>query len=136
MCKLRIRSIINSASALVWLAMPRRNRSPVRDVYVKLFWRALKTIDEDYTVFVHLVDANGKIIAQKDDQPQRGAYPTSFWDAGEVIGDEHALTIPRDALSGTYQVEVGIYRVSDGARLPVRDGDHIVLTNLQIDKLK
>ncbi|MCI0475240.1 MAG: hypothetical protein L0Y55_03260, partial [Anaerolineales bacterium] len=37
---------------------------------LKLFWRAQKSIAEDYTIFIHLVDANGKIIAQDDAQPQ------------------------------------------------------------------
>jgi len=43
---------------------------------VKLYWRARAPIAEDYTVFMHLVDANDKMVAQQDAQPQRGAYPT------------------------------------------------------------
>ncbi len=89
---------------------------------VKLYWRALAAMTNDYTVFVHLVDAGGKTIAQQDDQPQRGAYPTSFWDVGETIADEHALVIPRDAPAGDYSIEIGVYRASDGARLPIRNG--------------
>ncbi|MBI5305121.1 MAG: glycosyltransferase family 39 protein [Chloroflexi bacterium] len=98
---------------------------------VRLFWRALKSLDEDYTVFVHLVDANGKLIAQKDDQPQHGAYPTSLWDAGEIVADEYALTLPRDAPPGEYRVIVGLYRASDVTRLPVNGGDAITLSTIQ-----
>ena len=94
---------------------------------LKLYWRALVPLSEDYTVFVHLVDANGKIIAQQDAQPQHGAYPTSFWDAGEIVVDEYTFVVPRDAPPGDYQIEIGIYRASDGTRLLTRDGDHIVL---------
>jgi hypothetical protein len=99
---------------------------------VKLFWQARGALDEDFTVFVHLVDARGKIVAQKDDQPQRGAYPTSLWDAGEVVVDEYALTIPREAAPGAYRVLIGVYRASDGARLSVQGDDHLVLTTIQI----
>ncbi|MCI0478824.1 MAG: hypothetical protein L0Y55_21480, partial [Anaerolineales bacterium] len=81
----------------------------------------------------HLVDANGKIVAQQDAQPQRGAYPTSFWDAGEIVVDEYALAIPRDASPGEYRVRVGVYRASDGARLATRDGDFIALAVVRVN---
>ncbi len=90
---------------------------------VRLYWRALAAMDEDYAVFVHLVDTRGKVIAQKDDQPQSGAYPTSFWDAGEVVADAYRIAIPRDELTQEFEVRVGVYRARDGSRLPVRGGD-------------
>ncbi|MDE3089379.1 MAG: hypothetical protein KGJ80_08330, partial [Chloroflexota bacterium] len=89
---------------------------------VKLYWRALASITEDYTVFVHVLDANGNTVAQKDDQPQRGAYPTSFWDVGETVADEYAVALPSDLAPGDYQIETGIYRASNGARLSIRNG--------------
>ena len=99
---------------------------------LKLYWRALASVSEDYTVFVHLVDANGTIIAQDDAQPQRGAYPTSFWDAGEIVADEHTWTIPRDVAPGEYRLLVGVYRASDGARLLTREGDFVALPNIRV----
>ncbi len=103
-------------------------------IHVKLYWRALNAMDEDYTVFVHLIDGSGTIIAQQDDQPQRGTYPTSFWDAGELIADEYALAIPSDAPPSDYRIEVGIYRAGDGPRLPVPGGDHITLATVSITR--
>jgi hypothetical protein len=99
---------------------------------LKLYWRALVPLTKDYTVFVHLTDANGKIIAQKDNQPQRSVYPTSFWDVNEIVADEYVLAVPRDASPGDYQIRVGIYRASDGARLPAPDGDYVILTSVRI----
>jgi len=99
---------------------------------VRLDWRALKAMDEDYTVFVHLVDANGKTVAQKDDQPQHGVYPTSFWDAGETVADAYAVEIPRDLAAGDYRLWVGVYRASDGSRLPVNGSDYANLGIVQI----
>lgn len=89
---------------------------------VKLYWRALAPMTDDYTVFVHLVDASGKTVAQKDDQPQGGAYPTSFWDVGETVGDEYPVAIPRELAPGDYRIEIGIYRASDNTPLPLRTG--------------
>jgi len=108
--------------------------TPGSMLQLKLYWRALAAMNEDYTVFVHLVDANGKIIAQRDDQPRSGAYPTSFWDVGEIIADEYALAVPRDEPPGDYRIEVGVYRVEDGTRLPVPGDDHIVLATVRVTR--
>lgn len=118
--------------ALVGHVQPQAS-SPGSSISVKLYWRALAPMTEDYTVFVHLVDANGKTVAQQDAQPQHGAYPTSFWDVGETVADEYALAVPRDAPSGDNQIEIGIYRASDGARLQVRNGgDALKLGTLRV----
>jgi len=100
---------------------------------IKVYWRALAPMTEDYTVFVHLLDANGKTVAQEDDQPQSGAYSTSFWDVGETIADVYALAIPRELAAGDYRIEIGIYRARDGMRLPIRNGgDALGLGSVQI----
>jgi len=103
-----------------------QNIAPGSTLPVKLYWRALKPIAEDYTVFVHFVDTNGNIIAQKDNQPQHNTYPTSFWDVGETIADEYALEIPPDVAPGNYRLMIGIYRTSDGARLLTPTGESAI----------
>lgn len=108
--------------------------APGSSLQVRLYWRALVPLTEDYTFFVHLVDASGKTIAQKDDQPQQGRYPTSFWDVSETIADSYIVEIPRDAAPGEYRIEVGIYRAGDGSRLPVTGGDYANLGIVQFVK--
>jgi hypothetical protein len=126
-----VNHVFGDQIALVGLARP---DSVVRGstLSLKLYWRALAPIAEDYTVFVHLVDANGNIIAQRDSQPQRGAYPTSFWDAGEIVMDEYALVVPRDASPSDYQIRVGVYRANDVARLATRNGDFVALASVRV----
>ena len=53
----------------------------------------------DYTVFVHVMNANGSAAAQHDGMPQLGAYPTRLWVAGEDVADTHPLQLP----SGSYR---------------------------------
>jgi hypothetical protein len=89
---------------------------------VTLHWRCLQPPAADYTVFVHLLDANGETIAQHDSQPQGGAYPTSICDAGEVVVDLHPLSLPPDLPAGKYRLRVGLYRPETGKRLPVDGG--------------
>ncbi len=102
-------------------------------VKVKLYWRALSPMGKDYTVFVHLIDEDGKIKAQGDDQPVDGGSPTSIWRVGEIIEDEHFISLSPSEKCRC-QVAVGMYDLqtmerlavfdSNGVRLP---GDEIVL---------
>ncbi len=89
-----------------------------------LYWQALKRSEQDYKVFVHLLDASGKIVAQQDQQPQNGGYPTSLWDPGEQVRDEHVLSLPPGI--DNYRVEIGLY-LELGERLPVQGGDSLGL---------
>jgi len=103
-----------------------------------LYWRALAKMDRDYTVFVHLEDEAQRIWGQKDGEPQAGNYPTSLWDAGEVVRDERELTVAPDAPPGVYELTVGLYLVDSGERLPVTTaegrllGNHLVLGQVQV----
>ena len=69
--------------------------------------------------------ADNHIVAQKDDAPQSGAYPTSFWDAGEVVIDDRVIEIPANAPAGGFPIKIGLYRPEDGTRLTI-DGDPAV----------
>ncbi len=95
-----------------------------RQVQLTLYWRALKKADQDYTVFVHLLDAVGKIVAQIDAPPRGGTYPTSSWDAGEMVKDEYTLTVPADARA-PFSLAVGMYEQPSLQRLPVENSDHV-----------
>ena len=85
-----------------------------------LYWRAKQKIDADYTVFVHLVDDSGSVIAAYDSQPQSGRSPTSTWDPGQLKVDPIVLAVPFDAAPGSdRKLEVGLYTPTDGKRLSV-----------------
>lgn len=98
-----------------------------------LYWQALGEMEKDYTVFTHLLDGEGRIRGQKDSFPLGGLRPTTGWMEGEYIIDEYDLSVQPDALPGEYLLEVGIYDVSTGERLPVYDeggqptGDRLLL---------
>lgn len=89
-----------------------------------LTWESRRISEVDYTVFVHLTDAEGRPVAQSDSQPQQGAYPTSFWRMGERLQDPYLLEIPADVRPGEYDLRVGMYFLETGERLPLlgRDG--------------
>jgi hypothetical protein len=105
---------------------------------VQLFWQAAEDLDVDYTVFVHLVGEDGQIAGQHDGMPEGGFFPTSAWDPGEVVLDEHQFDIDPGIPAGDYQLRVGLYQLETRERLPVMDvdgqplGDDIVLTMVPI----
>lgn len=88
---------------------------------VDLEWEALAPVGEDFTVPVHLVDLAQpeQPLAQGDDEPLSGRWPTSSWIAGRTFVDPHAVTLPADLPPGEYALAVGFYRPADFTRLPV-----------------
>jgi hypothetical protein len=93
-----------------------------REVSITLHWRSIQVPRADYTVFAHLLDSDGRVVSQHDGPPQDGAYPTSAWDAGEVVVDERILLLPPDLTPGLYSLWVGLYLPASGERLPVAGG--------------
>ncbi|MDW8071918.1 MAG: DUF2079 domain-containing protein [Anaerolineae bacterium] len=91
---------------------------------VVLAWRADAPVQEDYTVFVHLVTSEGHRIAQSDAQPHWGAvWPTSHWQPGELVLDGHRLKLPMEAPRDDLHLEVGLYLWPSLQRLPVLGAD-------------
>ena len=97
-----------------------------------LYWQARAEMDADYTVFIHLVDGRGNIVAQHDGQPDSGTYPTSQWLPGEVVVDEHALVPAPGYGPGEYTLVVGLYDREDGERLLAYDQDGLALPQNRI----
>ena len=103
------------------------------NVRLALYWQALSSTSASYKVFVHIVDANGNIVAQDDQFPGGGTLPTTSWITNEYLVDLHEFSIPVDSPSGEYQIQVGLYDPKTGARLPAFNaanqnaGDYIQL---------
>ncbi|HET90431.1 MAG TPA: hypothetical protein ENN99_06810 [Chloroflexi bacterium] len=83
---------------------------------VTLCWEALQPLPADYTVFVHLLDAGGALVATGDGPPMDGAFPTSLWQPGDMVRDTHE--IPTAELNPAHSIAVGLYHPEDGSRLP------------------
>jgi hypothetical protein len=76
---------------------------------VKLYWRPLQASDDHATVFVHLLDDQGQLVAQHDAQPVNNAYPVPVWQPGTIVVDEHALRLPVDLPGGELSLAAGLY---------------------------
>ncbi len=92
-------------------------------IEVTLLWQADRPQTQDYTVFVHLLDETGKIVAQHDAAPGDGRYVLSRWPVGPLVPDHHKLAA---SVHPGMRLRVGLYLPGSGARLPLVAGDDAV----------
>ena len=103
---------------------------PGEPLTLALYWQPVSGASQpkDATVFVHLLDKDEVVLAGQDSQPCQGTCPASTWRPGEVIRDEHRLTLPADMPPGDYLIEIGMYDPQTLERLPVSgSGDRLLL---------
>jgi mannosyltransferase len=86
-----------------------------------LFWQTQAPISTRYKVFVHVLDASDRIMAQIDREPGGELVPTTIWQPGQTIVDRYGVLIPPEAAPGRYRIAVGLYGF-DGVRLEVWGG--------------
>jgi hypothetical protein len=89
---------------------------------ITLHWQALQEMDTSYKIFIHVLDAQGAIRAQKDSLPLEGQAVTTSWVPGEGLADRYQITLPPDIAPGRYTLHVGLYDAISGQRLPVAGG--------------
>jgi len=102
---------------------------PGQVIPVTLHWQALRRMQADYTVFVHLLGPDGRLHGQVDAWPVQGTYPTSAWQAGENVTDPYLVRLEADAPAGNYQLEIGLYLLGTNTRLNVLGPDGLPVDN-------
>jgi hypothetical protein len=112
--------------------------APGETLTLTLTWRALTEMETDYTVFTHLLAADGSMAGQQDRQPIWGSYPTSLWARGEVVTDVYTIPVSPTAAPGEHQLEVGMYVAETGMRLSIEgDADNaITLQTISVTNTK
>ena len=112
-----IKVTFDNKAELLGAEVDRVQAQPNDLIKVTLYWRALAPMDQPYTEFVHLMDSDGIIVAQRDTWPGRGMYPTVLWQPGQVFADELYLNVPDGAYApNVAMVRVGLYD-AQGTRL-------------------
>jgi hypothetical protein len=94
-------------------------RTEVDAIHITLHWQALRRMDTNYTMFVHVLDdASGEIVSQVDVMPYGFTYFTAWWQEGEVVSDQ--IVVPLEGVpSGRYSLAVGVYDADTGERLSI-----------------
>jgi hypothetical protein len=92
-------------------------------VQLTLVWTASAPVDQNLTVFAHLIGADGKLLAQDDSLPADGFRPTTSWQPGERVVDHHRFSLPADASVDGASLAIGLYSPDTGARVRVLGSD-------------
>jgi hypothetical protein len=79
-------------------------------VQLSLWWRASQPPSQNYSISLRLINAEGRQVAQTDSlHPVLGLYPTSLWDAGEIVEDYYELRADPGDRSLAYHIEILVY---------------------------
>jgi 4-amino-4-deoxy-L-arabinose transferase-like glycosyltransferase len=84
---------------------------------VGLQWLPSQSLGQDYSVFVHVLDGTGRLVAQADGPPAGGQWPARYWLPGVPVDDARAVNLPGGLPAGRYAVAAGLYRLDTGERL-------------------
>ncbi len=99
--------------------------APGESLAVTLYWNAMRQPSADYTVFLHLLDEDGQIVAAHDGMPVENRFPTRAFIPGNVVADARRLELPADLAPGVYRLNAGLYLLETGERLPVWDAEGV-----------
>lgn len=95
---------------------------PNDEMLLALRWESLQAVEQNYHVFVHIIDEANNMVTQRDGQPVQWMRPTSTWQPGDVIVDRYGLLLDDDFAPGSYTINIGLYDPQTGQRVPVNAG--------------
>jgi hypothetical protein len=116
-------AVLGDLAELVGATFAPPSLTPGDSTRVVLVFRAIKPSTEDWQVFVHVEDAEGRGERLNADHSLR--VPTTGWKGGEVIQDEFALSVPQGWRSRAVNVFVGLWLPSTNARMKVRNPETV-----------
>jgi hypothetical protein len=90
---------------------------------VVLVFRGIKPTNDDWQVFVHVEDAEGRGERLNADHPLR--EPTSTWKAGQLVQDEFAVVLPAGWRARAVNVFVGLWLPRTNERMKVRNPESV-----------
>lgn len=79
-----------------------------RILTLKLYWKALKKIRENYIAEIKIIDNKGKPVYFKDFRPVYGYYSTEKWESGKILTEKLELYIPSEKLF-PLKIELTLY---------------------------
>jgi hypothetical protein len=86
---------------------------------LRTFWRVEQPFEQDFFIFVHVLDAAGATVTQRDAPPWQGRFPTSSWQAGTLVVDVNDLALPAGLPPGEYTIAIGMFDPASGTQPPM-----------------
>jgi len=83
---------------------------PGKDIKLTHYWKLVASPGDGWRVFTHLEGPNHQGFVNADHGPVGGKYPVSQWKPGDIIRDQHTVTLPANWPAPSAQVYVGAWR--------------------------
>jgi len=110
-----------------------RSQGNADKLLVTLYWHCLRPMEQNYRVWLKLVNGVYHVWGEEDTTPVGGRFPTSIWREGTVLRDEHELEILPGTPPGLYHIEVGLYDPQRQESLKP-EGDGLLLGPVEVTR--
>ena len=96
----------------------------------------MQRLDRNYTVFVHLIDANGEMMDAYDSPPRQGLVPTTGWRVNDPVADGVIISIDDTISPGEYRLAIGLYDSMTLERLMISGSasDQIIIEPITVGR--
>jgi hypothetical protein len=110
---------------------PLQRYGPDELVPVTLYWKPVQPSDQDYSMFIRLLDPADEIIASVPSYPGYGSLRTSTWQPGVIYPDHYQVRLPDDAVGHwPLRIHVGWWKFPEGFSVDPVDADGQPLGNV------
>lgn len=116
------RAVLGGQIEFLGFDLPRRQVRAGEELPLVLYWRALEPLETNYQSFVHLTHPAAVSWGQSD-ALNPGGLPTTRWPLDRYVQDPHRVQIRPGTPPGEYRLQVGLYTLEDGHRVPVLGPD-------------
>lgn len=125
---------------LIGYEIPQGRLSGGDSLPITLYWQVEQQSPLDYSLFIHLIDDTGRVLARITGYPGWGSLRTSRWQTGAIYPDRYILQIPTEnpeaededdrefgGFSST-QIHVGWWQYPDGdnIRPVIENGESVI----------
>jgi hypothetical protein len=111
----------DKVSLLKYALTPNPDEAGWGAALVELRWKVEGELQGKYQMALRLVDEQGRVWAAEDREPLGGLRPFDQQPVGSEVDDHQALLVPAGTPPGSYQLELGLYRLENGEWLDVLD---------------
>jgi len=123
--------------ALAGYDLDRRTVDVGEKFHLTLYWQTLKTFDRDYSIFVHVYDSQGQLVAQRDTYPGGGRLTTRQLQPGTQLVER--LEVPVTRVPGgapVTRVHIGLCDYPAQECLSMTDERGAPIDNLPLTRIK
>ncbi|MBN1995798.1 MAG: glycosyltransferase family 39 protein [Anaerolineae bacterium] len=126
----RLDLIYDNAIRLIGYNVEKTSVHPGEWLPVTLYWQAIHPLDKNYSVFVHVLGRDNKVVGQVNTYPDHGNWPTSLLIPNQVLRDTYYVPVSAEAEApAVLRLALGIFEFEDSrraAKLAVNSGGEVV----------